>query len=215
MHWQPWDDYPGLTFDRLRAVAELIRNAREGAADDHRPEMSETNWSLGVRAYERTCGAVRLATPTHPWLHVVAGHHGGPVHFVMSIGGHAVRFYRGSPDHVPDRYRHPSFPELTQQMHALELDGKLPLGRSLRIVIENDKGGRPSSISLVEISDDTGIATNTFLIPGLPALNQAAVARFVAANEPPAHIPPVSAEPLEDECAADGTTDKRTGSGDE
>ena len=212
MFWQPWNDYPGLTLDRLLCVGDLIRVAREGAADDHRPEMNETNWSLGVRAYERTCGAVRWARATHVWLNVVAGLQGGPVHFVMSIGGHAVRFYRGSPDHVPERYRQRSFPELTQQMHALELDGDLPLGRSLRIVIENNEDGRPGSIYLVEISDDTGIATNTFLIP---LTGQPAVAPFVVPNEPPAYIPPVSAEPVENQLEADGTTDKKASSDDE
>lgn len=212
MPWKPWDDYPNLTVDRLRCVGDLIREAREGAANDHRPEMNETNWSLGVRAYERTCGAVRWATAMYPWLSVVAGLKGGPVHFVMSIGGNPVRFYRGSPDHVPERYREASFPELLEQMRALEHDGALPQGRSLRIVIENNKDGRPESISLVEISDDTGIATNAFVIP---PTSQSVVAPFAAANEPPVYIGPVSAEPVDQQQGLAGIADKKTGSDDE
>jgi len=212
MQWHPWNDYPGLSLDRLLCVGDIIRVARDGAADDHRPEMHETNWSLGVRAYERTCGALRWATQSHAWLTIVTGFDGGPVHFVMSIGGHAVRFCRGSPDNVPERYRHPSFPELLEQQHALELDGELPLGRSLRIAIDNDKDGRPESIHLVEISDGTGNKTNSFLIP-LPT--KVAIAPFGPANEPPANIPPVSAEPVDDEQEKDGTTGKNPGSDDE
>ena len=145
-------------------IGEVIRTARDGAADDHRPEMHESNWSLGVRSYERTCGTLVWAAVQYDWLTVVTGNGGGPVHFVMTMGGHAVRFYRGSPESVPERYRQRSFPELIQQQQALELDDNLPLGRSLRIAIENDEDGHPESIYLVEISD-AGDATNIFLHP--------------------------------------------------
>ena len=212
MSWQSWNVYPGLTPDRLSAIADIIRSAREGAADDHRPEVGEGNWSLGVRCYERTCAALAWATQTLAWLHVVTGSGGGPVHFVMSVGGHAVRFYRGSPEDVPERYRQASFPELVEQQLALELDGHLPLGRSLRIAIENDENGRPESISLVEISNDTGDATNAYLIP---PPSQVTVTPFGAASEPPANIPPVSAEPVDDQQGEGSTGGTRTGSYDE
>ena len=206
MSWKPWNDYPGLTRERLLCIGEVIRTARDGAADDHRPEMHESNWSLGVRSYERTCGTLAWAAVQYDWLTIVTGTGGGPVHFVMTMGGHAVRFYRGSPESVPERYRQRSFPELIQQQQALELDDNLPLGRSLRIAIENDEDGHPEAIYLVEISD-YGDATNTFLIP-LPS--QIAIASF--GNEPPANIEPVSAEPVDDHQEEDGTA---TGSGDE
>ena len=211
MSWKPWNDYPGLVLDRLLTVGGLIRSARDSAADDHRPEMYEGNWSLGVRGYERTCGALTWATQTYDWLTVVSGAGGGPVHFVLSITGHAVRFYHGSPENVPERYRQASFPELLEQQRALELDGDLPLGRSLRIAIENDDDGRPDSIYLVEVSEDTGLTTNTYLIP-LP--NRGTVAPFGTTNDPPTSIPPVSAEPVDDrdEGSAEGT---KTGSNDE
>ena len=196
MLWKPWNDYLGLTLNRLLRVADLIRAARDGVADDHRPEMYEGNWSLGVRGYERTCGTLTWATQTYEWLNVVSGSGGGPVHFVMSIAGHAVRFYHGSPENVPERYRQASFPELLEQQRALELDGDLPLGRSLRIAIENDEYGHPESIFLIEVSEDTGLTTNTYLIP-LPS--RGTVAPFATTNEPPASIPPVSAEPVDDQ----------------
>ena len=211
MNWKPRNDYPGLTLERLLCVADLIQGARAGAADDHRPEMYESNWSLGVRAYERTCATLRLATQNHKWLNVVSGSDGGPVHFIMSIGGHAIRFYHGTPENVPDRCRQASFPEILQQQRALELNGDLPLGRSLRIAIENDEDGYPKSIFLVEISKDTGLKTNIFLIP-LPS--RGTVVRFGPTIEPPAIIPPVLAEPVDDqeEVSTEGT---KTGSDDE
>ena len=171
--------------------------------------MGEGNWSLGVRGYERTCWALTWATETYKWLSVVAGSCGGPVHFVMSIGGHAVRFYHGRPDNVPPRYRQPSFPEL---QHALEFEGGLPPGRSLRIAIQNDDEGRPERINLVEINDATGDTTDTFLIP---APSQGAIMPFGAAPEPPASIPPVLAEPVDDQHGEGGTKGKKTGSDDE
>ncbi len=205
MPWQPWKVYPGLTRDRLLRVADLIRLARDGAADDHRPEMGEGNWSLGVRCYERTCVALTWATRTYEWLNVVTGSGGGPVHFVMSVGGHAVRFYHGSPEDVPVRYRQISFPELSEQQLALELDSDLPPNRSLRIAIENDEAGRPASISLVEIASDTGDAINTYSIP-------LTIVPFGA--EPPASISPVSAEPVDDRECTNFSGSTRTGSND-
>ncbi len=202
MSSKPWNNYVGLTLDRLVVVANIIREARNRAADDHRPDTGEGNWSLGVRCYERTCQALRRATDTHQWLSVVTGAEGGPVHFVVSIGGHAVRFYHGLPESVPGRYRQASFPELTEQKQlALELGGDLPAGRALRIAIENDGNGRPESISLVEISNDTGNTLRQFLIPP-PSL--AAVAPFAWPTESPVKIAPVSAEPVDSAKASSG-----------
>lgn len=209
MSWQPWNHYPGLTFDRLVCVADIIRAARDGAADDHHPETGEGPWSLGVRCYERTCAALSWNTETHEWLTIVTGSEGGPVHFVMSIGGHAVRFCHGTPEDIPRRYRERSFPEFEQQL-VLELDGDLPTNRALRIVIENDASGHPEAICLVEISNDTGKATNAYFIP---QSSPATVAPFAPSIEPPASIGPVSAEPLGEQQA--GATGAKTGSGDE
>src|SRR4051812_17145089 len=99
--WLPWLSYPGLTQDKILIIADIVRQARIGAAEDHHPEKFETNWSLGVRGYERTCGQLTWAQQEYPWVRVVSGASGGPVHFVMSVTGHAMRFYRGSPDDIP------------------------------------------------------------------------------------------------------------------
>ena len=209
MSWQPWNHYTGLTLKRLVCVADIIRTARDGAADDHHPETGEGPWSLGVRCYERTCNALSWATKTHGWLTIVTGSEGGPVHFVMAIGGHAVRFCHGTPEDIPRRYRERSFPEFEQQL-ALQLDGAPPGNRALRIVIENDASGHPETMCLVEISNDTGNAINACFIPlSIPST----VAPFAPSIAQPASIGPVSAEPLGDQQAdAEGA---KTGSGDD
>jgi len=209
--WLPWNDYPGLTRERLLIVGDIIRDARGEAADDHRPDKYETNWSLGVRGYERTCGAISWSVQEHPWLSVVSGAGGGPVHFVMTIGGHPVRFYRGEPDEIPARYQQPSLPEVVELQRALAIDSNLPEGRCLRIAIDNDATGRPSAIYLVEIDEELATPTNVYLIPELE--QSGTVAEF-ARPIPPAEIPPVTAEAIED--AGQVTTDhKKTGSRDE
>ena len=52
MQTWPFTDYPGITPDRLLTAGALIRDARNEAVDDHRPDKWETNWSLGVRQDE-------------------------------------------------------------------------------------------------------------------------------------------------------------------
>jgi hypothetical protein len=206
--WKPWEIYPGLTQDRLLVVGDIIRVARSATADEHRPEKGETNWSLGVRNYERTCFALTSAQLQHPWLHVVTGTGGGPVHFVMSVGGHPIRFYSGEPDDIPDRYRQLSFPELVEQQRALALDDDIPVGRMLRISITTDTDFRPSTIALVEMDKQTGETINFYMIAALAATTT--VTDF-ASPVKPVDIPPVSAEPIDAE-QQDG---KQKTSGDE
>jgi hypothetical protein len=199
-----------LLLERLLIVADIMRDARDGAADDHRPDKGETNWSLGVRAYERTCAALTVAAFTkYPWLFIVSGAGGGPVHFVMTIGGHPVRFYRGEPDDIPARYQQPSLIEMLEQEKALALDANLPEDRYLRIAIENDVDGRPLNLYLVEMS---GVHDpRIFLIPVLA--KSTTVTEFIP-QVPPAKIPPVTAEPAENEDEQQKKADK-TGSDDE
>lgn len=208
--WLPSNEYPGITPERLLIVGDIIRVARGEAADDHRPEKFETNWSLGVRGYERTCGALTWAAQSYPWLTIVSGAGGGPVHFVMTIGGHPVRFYRGGPDDVPERYQQTSLFELLEQQKAQEIDSTVPVGRCLRLAIENHADGRPSNIYLVDMSEDSGAVTNICLIPSVATTTT--VTEF-APTVPPAVIPPVSAEALEEQ--DENQQDNKTGSDDE
>ena len=207
--WLPPSDYPGITQERLLVVGDIIRVAREGAADDHHPEKWETNWSLGVSGYERTCGALTWAAQEYPWLAVVSGAQGGPVHFVMAIGGHPIRFYRGEPDEIPARYQQASFPKLVELQRAFSLDNGLPQGRCLRISIDLDADGKPSGIYLVEMDEQTAQPTNIYLIPSVASTTM--LVDFAPPVQP-VEIPPVSAEPAESENKAQKD---KTGSDDE
>lgn len=132
----------------------------------------------------------------HPWLQVITGASGGPVHFVMSVGGHPIRFYSGEPDDIPDRYRQLSLPELVEQQRTLALDDDIPVGRILRISIITDTHFRPSTITLVEMDEQTGETINFYIIPPLAATTT--VTEFVPPVKP-VDIPPVSAEPIDAE----------------
>ena len=214
--WFPGDDYPGVTLEHVLIVGSIVREAREareGAAADHRPEKWESNWSLAVRCYERTCGALIWASQEYPWLSIVSGAGGGPVHFVMTIDGHPVRVCRGGPDDLPDNYRQLSFPELLAQQDLFALDNDVPQGCGLRITVENDVNGYPDAIYMVEVNETTGQIANSFPIPTIA--DSGNVTDFVK-PEPPANIPPVLAEPSEAEAQKEEKNkDDKTGSDDE
>ena len=184
-------EYPGITLNRLLIVADIVRRVRNEAMDDHRPERFETNWSLGVRQYERTEGALTAASQSqdYPWLTVLAGANGGAAQYVFAIGGHAVRFCRGDEVEVARRYQTPCFPEIEQRMLY---DDEPNANRWLRLVIENTPEGRPDNIWLMEIDGDTGETTRAFLIPEVAGTG--VVTEFMPPPEPPVPIPPVSAE---------------------
>jgi hypothetical protein len=190
-NWQPWIDYPGITQGRLVAIADVVRRVRTEALFDHRPEYHETNWSLGVRQYERTEGALFWARQDFPWLTIVAGSTGGATQFVFAIGGHLIRFCRGDDASVALRYRMPCLPEIAQRQ-LFGPDARP--GLWLRLVIDNEEDGRPGNIWLCEIDQDSGEPINSYLIPEI-ASN---IATFSQPTEPPVNIPPVTAEAVDD-----------------
>jgi hypothetical protein len=192
-NWEPWIDYSGVTVERLMLVANVIRLARDAAADDHHPLKGETNWTLGVSAYERTCFALFNASQELPWLTIEVGGSGGPVQFVFAVDGHPIRFCHGEPDDIPSRYQQPILPELLTQL-KLALEEQPPAGRFLRMTISNDADGRPANIYLAEMDQGEAEPLNIYLIPPM----EGSVAIF-APTVPPAALPPVVAE------AADAT----------
>jgi hypothetical protein len=209
--WLPWNEYPGLTQDRLLIVGDIIRTARADALKDHRPEKFETNWSLGVRQFERTNGSITWKTQEYPWLTVIAGEGGGPVQYVFCIGGHPIRVCRGDEEDVANHFRTACQPELDQQLLLFALDTVIYEGKFLRIVIENDAKGIPLNIYLVQMDDDTGKPIQSYLIPVLAAMPAASVAEF-APQADGVELPPVTAEPVEEAETAGQEVKKKTGS---
>ena len=198
-------EYPGITLERLSIVAVLIRDARNEAVEDHRPAKGETNWSLGVRQYERTCNALNSASTEFPWLTVLSGGV-GPVQYVFAIGGHPIRFCRGDDDEIAARYQQPCFPEICQQA----LFGSSH-GRWLRLAIENGPHCSPVFIRLMEIDAD-GVPVRSYVIPETTATTT--IIPFTPPSAPSVHIPPVVAEATVDAEQASPGADK-TGSDDE
>ena len=202
----PFTDYHGITPDRLLVVGAQIRDVRNEAVDDHRPAKWETNWSLGVRQYERTCGALTWASNKFPWLTVVSGGLGA-VQYVFAIGGHPIRFCRGDEEEIAARYQQPCFPELVQQQTFFGS----PQGRWLRIAIENGPECRPAVIRLMEIDAD-GVPVRSHVIPEVAVTTT--ITPFTPPFEPPVQIPPVVAEATEDAEQQNQEEDK-TGSDEE
>lgn len=190
--WLPEHTYPGITSDRLLLVAGLVREARTDALDDHRPDKWETNWSLGVRQYERTEGTLTWATGQHPWLTNVTGAQGGAAQYVFAIAGHPIRFCRGDDEDVAVRYRTPCFPEIQQQNSMFGLTQQDQT--VLRLVISNESDGRPDDIWLMQL-DEFGTILNAYLIPEVAA--STVIHEFAPQPVPAVEIPPVSAEPVE------------------
>lgn len=204
--WNPSETYPGVTVERLVVLAGIVRSAREGAALNHDPASGETNWTLGVRAFERTNHAIAAAVIEHPWLSVVQGAEGGPVQFVFAVGGHAVRVCRGDADEVPLRYRQPCLPEIEQQEKLqLESGADSALGRCLRLVVENDAEGMPHRIFLAQVDELTGVVVANFLIPSVVV--PANVTAFVVPTVAPVELPQVHAQAIDDDQEATGSHD--------
>jgi hypothetical protein len=160
----PSDRYPDLTSERLGTVASILARERDDAATDHRPEKGETDFTLGVSAWERTKAAIIHAAQDHRWLHIVDGGEAGPSEFVFSIGVYPFRFYHGTPKETPTRYllrtevekQYPLFFDANQQL--------LPKGHCLRFSIATNGRRRTATIELVEIDQYEEIV-DTWTIP--------------------------------------------------
>lgn len=194
--WLPWIDYPDLTRQRLLVIGDLIRQAREGAADDHHPEKYETNLTLGISGFERTRGTLSWARSRLPWLTVVSGSEGGPVPFVFAVGRHPLRLYPGDPDEVPDRYSQKTFPEEWQNAQARKWGLEPCDGLCLRIAIPHTHDGRPDRIYLVEFDEEAQAVRRMYLIPRVAG--SGTVTDFTPPLVPPVEIPKVQAEPVDD-----------------
>src|ERR1700722_19795093 len=100
--FKPWIKYPSLSRDRLSMVANIIRRVRSETVLLHEPHNGDDEWSLGCRAYRRTCFAIREASQSNKWLRVLT--QAANLQFSFAIGEIPLRFYRGKADDLPERY---------------------------------------------------------------------------------------------------------------
>ena len=196
MNWTPADDYPDLTLDRLVIVGNLLRNARDGAANDHHPDRYETSFSLGVSAWERSKGELVAASYLHPWLTIGQGGGTGATHFIFQIGIYPIRFcHATAEEELPYRYRKLSFDEgrLQRQQGALAMPGALPEGHSFRIgIVTNKETHRTVRIKLIEFDNITSEIVREFLIPLAAATTT--ITPFVAHQKQGVEVPPPAVE---------------------
>jgi hypothetical protein len=191
MNFEPWQKYPALSRERLITLAMLIRDARRGAVELHDPAGGDDEWSLGCRAYSRTCHALKAATRQYDWLKVLPDCEGRTLRFTFAIEGVPLRFYRGDPADPPSKCFSASFTELGQMTMLAEL-GTIPSEEfALRLAIETDKTGNASQISLVELLlDQQDVIFDTYLIP------LTAKTSVVPLQPKGIDLPPPTVEPL-------------------
>jgi hypothetical protein len=90
----PTSFHPGLTADRLKALASVLVRVRREAIDLHDSESGETNLSLGTRTFERGCAAFRRLADDVDWLRFYQSGN----YFLLIVDGIPLKFHRSDPD---------------------------------------------------------------------------------------------------------------------
>jgi hypothetical protein len=159
--FEPWSKYPSLTKDRLTTVGGIVRRVRSDTADPHDSAGGDIGWSLGCRAYARTCFSIRQAVADYVWLSIVSEEQ---MHrFTFAIGGVPVRFYHGEASDPPSKYLERTFGEFRQ--HEMFSSEEFPNDCVLRLAIETDAKGRASTITLLEVGSENRPTGNGYEIP--------------------------------------------------
>lgn len=164
---KPWETHNELEESRLVFLANLIKQVRHEALLMHEPSKGDTNWGLGCRAHERTCHAIKEATDYQPWLDVIDP----SLHFVFSIGGVPIRFYRGEADNPNPRQLNRRYPEIEAQQYAFEFHHE-DVQWLWRMAIETDFDGEVLRIVMVQVSE-SGDIKNMWPVPltdGVPII---------------------------------------------
>lgn len=91
----PWEVDPSLTPERLKILATMIAEERQGALDDHLPEKGEDSWVLGTTAYQRCRWRIvkEVQGRTYDWLSIMDWSR----RFIFRVGSTPIRFLRGDP----------------------------------------------------------------------------------------------------------------------
>jgi len=156
---KPWEAHIELQEDRLVFLATAIKQVRHAALLVHEPSKGDTNWGLGCRVHERTCFAIKEASDDQTWLDVIDP----SLHFVFSIGGVPIRFYRGDAESPNPRFLSRRYPEIEAQQLAFEFPVE-DREWLWRMAIETDIDGEVMRIVMVQVSE-TGEIKNMWTIP--------------------------------------------------
>jgi hypothetical protein len=159
----PWPHYPGITSSRLSYVAGCLIKARAGCVALHDPPSGDNAWSLGCRAYIRSCFEIREASDHVDWLTVLPDVM--PLRITFAIDGWPIRFYRGDVATVPRKYLSATASELLQQKLAFNDAELAPLAVMLRLAVLTSPAGEVLSVRLVEFDTSTKLPSRSFDIP--------------------------------------------------
>jgi hypothetical protein len=184
----PWDTYSPLTAERLSIVADKLRKARDGTLRLYDPIGGDTPWSHGCRAHVRQIKAVLDSAKEYDWLTILPDEEA--LRFTFAIGGVPIRFYRGSPEEIPEHHLHRTFAEI-RQLQLVLIPETRKKAKVLRMAIELDAEGNASEISLVEL-DVAGKPLNAYSIPQVIAKSNVIPVQAQAIE-----LPPLQPEPLE------------------
>jgi hypothetical protein len=192
-NFEPWKKYPDLTRDRLSVIATMIRDVRHGCVLLHDPNEGDGPWSLGCRAYERICHAIRKASLTYNWAKILPEK--SSLGFSFAIGNVPFRFYRGDPEEPPSHYQSRSYGEIRQIQLCLALDmGDIQsLDGVLRLAVEITDL-EVSAVTLVEMDGD-GSPIDSYQI----TFDEGDTNLVSIEAPPPIVTPPAIAEPLQKE----------------
>ncbi len=157
----PWTIHPALSEDRLKVCARLLANARRDAVRMASPEMGDTSWSVGCRAYAFGQQRIRKAADrgTYNWLSVLDESN----HFVFMIEDVPVRFFRGSAEE-------PTLRTLRrQQNEANQLDLALGEDRAaglvFRLALEADAAGSVNRVVFLALRGEEGTVECFWPVP--------------------------------------------------
>jgi len=97
----PWEVTPRLERSRMEVLAREASLARNSAADLYDPLSGDDPWSLGCRAYSRTCFRLEMLAESgeYPWLKITRRN----LYFTLFVDGVPLKFYRGSAEQPNSR----------------------------------------------------------------------------------------------------------------
>ena len=160
----PWEFAPCLTAERIIALADIHRRARDSAARDAKPKLGDSLCAIGLTAYDRTCHALELASAHEfsEWLSVKPMDN----HFNIMIGGIPIRSYRGDPDMpIPAKTLEIGTEErMATQLAFDALGAAYPQIQCLRFEVDKNERGFTRGVSFVFV-DTFGRRFDQWSIP--------------------------------------------------
>jgi hypothetical protein len=139
----PISFHPDLTAERLRALAQVIVQARRRTLPLHDVAAGEINLSLGTRTRERACQAYRDLADEVDWLRYLEQGY----YFLLLIGSSClpVKFHRADPSDPPDRVRRALDAEVALKQAAFAFMADKPpavidnaVDRTWRLLFQDD-----------------------------------------------------------------------------